>query len=283
MMNEEDEQLFDHAVEQQLMSYVYALIDPRDRRIFYIGKGGGNAGDGNDRPLHHLDEARFALNNPTVARSAKVNRILEIWETGENVEWCVVRHGLENDISFHVEAALIDLLEISVNGSCLNVQRGHGGAEHGLLDRQELQALAATPVNPNENSDFLNLNIFVFPIQRALDAGATPYEATRATWVVGKEFIHIDPARAPIAVGVSRGIVRGAFYVQEWNQAADGKRWEFRGNSKNDTELLNRNFVSVIDNARGYWLRGNFLIVQFNGNGQVRVVRGSQNREWQDL
>lgn len=33
---------FKQSVTEALKCYVYALIDPRDNRIFYIGKGTGN-------------------------------------------------------------------------------------------------------------------------------------------------------------------------------------------------------------------------------------------------
>ena len=33
---------FKQSVKEALAYYVYALVDPRDNRIFYIGKGKGN-------------------------------------------------------------------------------------------------------------------------------------------------------------------------------------------------------------------------------------------------
>ena len=42
---------FSAIVEEKLEWYVYALIDPRDGRLFYIGKGKGN------RVFAHAHEA----------------------------------------------------------------------------------------------------------------------------------------------------------------------------------------------------------------------------------
>ena len=33
---------FSQKVQEELKCYVYCLVDPRDRKIFYIGKGVGN-------------------------------------------------------------------------------------------------------------------------------------------------------------------------------------------------------------------------------------------------
>ena len=46
---------FDETTRTTLNSYVYALRDPRDRKVFYIGKAGGNNANGNDRVLHHFE------------------------------------------------------------------------------------------------------------------------------------------------------------------------------------------------------------------------------------
>lgn len=43
----------------RLLGYIYALKDPRDRKIFYIGQGVGN------RMFEHFAEAESYLNNPT--------------------------------------------------------------------------------------------------------------------------------------------------------------------------------------------------------------------------
>lgn len=36
------EKAFKQSVIESLKSYVYVLVDPRDNRIFYVGKGTGN-------------------------------------------------------------------------------------------------------------------------------------------------------------------------------------------------------------------------------------------------
>ena len=140
------------AVTQAILGrYVYALRDPRDRKVFYVGKAGGAEGQGNQRVFAHFAEARSALIDRPATESSKMRRIIDIWASGENVDWFIVRHGLgPNDEStvLHIEAALIDSFEISQNGPALNIQRGHHVANHGLLHSSDVRALAVLPVLP---------------------------------------------------------------------------------------------------------------------------------------
>lgn len=41
----------------KLKGYVYALVDPKESTVFYIGRAGGNEAQGNKRPDAHLKEA----------------------------------------------------------------------------------------------------------------------------------------------------------------------------------------------------------------------------------
>lgn len=244
--NELDE--LDGSLNTLLRGYVYALRDPRDQKIFYIGKAGGKDAAGNGRVLDHFEEARRALLNGSRNHSAKIRRILEIWSVGEDVEWFIVRHGLDSaELAHHVEGALIDLLEISQNGPTLNVQGGHQTATHGLLTRADLDSLKAQPVDPKQ---FIDRPIFVFPIQRALAGGRSVFDATSKSWRIGQKFQNLQNA---IAVGVSSGVAKGVFVVEKW--LPDGSLFRFEGRELEDPskELVGRNFVGVINKAKGYW------------------------------
>jgi hypothetical protein len=65
-----------------LAYYVYLLIDPRDGKVFYVGKGKG------ERCLQHSSKDDGA---------AKASKIAEIEAAGLTPQIDIIRHGLENE------------------------------------------------------------------------------------------------------------------------------------------------------------------------------------------
>lgn len=95
---------------------MYALIDPRNDEIFYIGKGTG------DRlQAHGRDSDRRRVNGSDV-ESAKMVRFDAIKGAGETVRIDVIRLGIATEQEdCQIEGALIDTLP-----GLLNKVRGHG-------------------------------------------------------------------------------------------------------------------------------------------------------------
>ncbi|WP_233590907.1 GIY-YIG nuclease family protein [Flavobacterium sp. GSP27] len=90
---------FSQKTQEELKSYVYILIDPRDNKIFYFGKGYGN------RVFSHINEAIF---NPSETEKLEIIRVIKI----ENlkVKHFIIRHGLEENEALIVKSVLIDFL-----------------------------------------------------------------------------------------------------------------------------------------------------------------------------
>ena len=74
--------------------YVYILIDPRDEKIFYIGKGVNN------RIFNHVNDS---LTNTLT--SDKLNLIREIINENKNVIHLILRHGLTEKEALIVESS----------------------------------------------------------------------------------------------------------------------------------------------------------------------------------
>ncbi len=95
-------QEFPLSVIEKLDYYVYLLIDPENKQVFYVGKGIGN------RIFAHINAA---LTDATP--SDKLDKIRAIRANGREVNHIVHRHGLAEKEAFEVEAALIDFIGLS--------------------------------------------------------------------------------------------------------------------------------------------------------------------------
>jgi hypothetical protein len=86
-----------------------------------------------------------------------------------------------------------------------------------------------------------------------------------------------------IAVGLRYAISVGSFQINNWNTAVlDSNKHEFvsilHPNPNTYDPLHNKNWINVLDKAKGFWQRGNYLIIDFDGQGHFRIKRGSQDR-----
>src|SRR4051794_1944331 len=78
-------------VSEHLGYYVYALIDPRNEAIFYVGKGKG------DRVYQHARHAKKVARSESRAE-LKLGRIQDIHHAGFDVRVELVRHGLTENV-----------------------------------------------------------------------------------------------------------------------------------------------------------------------------------------
>ena len=76
--------------------YVYGLIDPRNKKIFYIGKGTGN------RVFEHERESQGSPDSEKL----KLKTIDEIKRAGLEVEKLIIHSNLTESEAFAAEAAL---------------------------------------------------------------------------------------------------------------------------------------------------------------------------------
>jgi hypothetical protein len=118
-----------YEVAERLKYYVYALRDPRDGQVFYVGKGKGA------RINSHVVEAG---QDPTSER-AKLRKIPDVETSGREVELLFLRTELEEATALTVEQAVIDAFR--ADGHPLtNLVKGHDSGRLGLA---ELPAVVA--------------------------------------------------------------------------------------------------------------------------------------------
>lgn len=285
MRNEADAGLFDDLVAKKLGHYVYALFDPNTGQPFYIGKGGGRAGRGNRRIFDHFDEAR----GDSGTERDKLTKIRQIWETAGDVPWKIMRSGLESEHeALLVESALIDMLR-EMNVPLTNKQSGHGSAESGLKTRAELRAWSAPHLDlPSFPRSLINRPIFFFNIAKGVAERRSRYpdddpdmykEATCQFWNVSTRYRNLEGG---LAVGCINGITRTAVEIEGWKQVSD-TRWELIHGDCAETmpdlaALTFKNVGLIIDHCKGFWQRGNFLVVSVSDSTDIAVMRGSSSR-----
>lgn len=204
-------------VAHSLGYYVYLYVDPRDRNVFYVGKGKGQ------RALAHLSQ---------VNESRKVQKLAELRAAGLEPRLDILAHGLpDEEAAFRVEAAAIDLLGLD---RLTNEVRGIRSLQMGRMPLREVIAYyGAKPVKVVDPAVLIRIN-------RLYRHGMTDeelYEATRGVWVLGPR-----RERATYAMAVFEGVVREVYRIKTWHKAgttpystrtredvrAPG-RWEFLG------------------------------------------------------
>ena len=245
-----------------LRYYVYALRDPRDGRVFYVGKGIG------DRINAHLREAG---KDPESER-AKLRTINDIEAAGLEVDLLFLRTGIEDEpTAFVVEQAVIDAF--AADGHALtNLVRGHHSGSEGLASLNATVARhRALPCPP------IDLPLIMVKIQAGWRPDSTEqdvYDQTRGHWRIAPWVRD----RAQYCLGVAYGVVRGAYRIddwfsseQPWDQGKD--RWGFNGASAPELEHVVGTHVRDVFGGRVMYRR---YLDGYPGAANVELFRGSE-------
>lgn len=194
----------DRFSEKSLLSlgdfYVYGLIDPRTKKIFYIGKGAGN------RVFEHEKES---LNSPD-SDKLKLRTIAEIKAAGFDVEKIIINYNLTEEEAFAAEAALINVFNYIEDSKLTNIVSGHRSAE--ALSVQEFEKLnGAEELHPQD----IKHKILVIKINRLYHRSIDDdelYDAVRGIWRASKSKVKsID-----YVFGVYNSLIVAVYKPSEW-------------------------------------------------------------------
>jgi len=233
---------FSKSIQEALGFYVYALIDPFTKNIFYVGKASSN-----NRALDHLKSAK----NET----EKQKRINEIRAKGKEPIVEVIRYGISDEkTAFDIESAIIDSIGID---NLTNIVRGHG-IEKGRLTLEEIERLyGSKPINMNDIKE----SYIMFFITRTYNTSLSEleiYDATRQFWFKVSEAtrsrLENGSFKYSIALSIYDSVVVRVYSIVEWFKAGTtlstrklddySNRWEFVGNIIENHHLLGKKIVT---------------------------------------
>lgn len=201
----------DRFSEKSLLSlgdyYVYGLIDPRSKQIFYIGKGTKN------RVFEH---ERESLGSPE-SEKLKLKTISEIKDAGLEVEKIIINSNLTEEEAFAAEASLINAFNYVSDAGLTNIVAGHHSAEALSVDEYERINGAA----PLEEKDIRH-RILVIKINRLYRRGMDEkvlYDAVRGTWRASKEKVKT----VDYVFGVYNSLIVAVYKPSEWFVCKEAK------------------------------------------------------------
>jgi hypothetical protein len=201
---------------EKLGWYIYALVDPRNKEIFYIGKGKGN------RVFQHAKSAltsKADINNP----GNKIKQIREIISQGQDVETYIVRHGISSEkVAYETEATLIDFIKLSGSFKKIDLKNIvlNYRPELGLASTSTIESIYEAPKCPliTEPAVLFRVPKFWTPYTSA----AEMYEITRGWWVLGTR-----REKADYAFSIHNLVIRAIYEIHEWRPRKKGDRgWE---------------------------------------------------------
>ena len=183
--------------------YVYALVDPRDNKAFYIGKGTGNRVF-----AHEIESSKFSK-----IEKKKLQKIREIESEGLAVKRLIINWGLSEDEAFIAEATLINLLNYMPDIQLTNEVAGHHTHGSCTVEEFELQ-YGAVPLNPED----IKHSIIVIKINRLYRRDMSPaelYDIVRGYWAASLK--SIENRKVKYVFGVYNGLIVAVYKPDEWH------------------------------------------------------------------
>uniref|UniRef100_UPI003FEE07FA LEM-3-like GIY-YIG domain-containing protein n=1 Tax=Ruminococcus bromii TaxID=40518 RepID=UPI003FEE07FA len=186
---------FSDKVKQKLGYYVYALADPRDNKIFYIGKGINN------RIFQHEEK----LDN-----SNKSNRIKEILSSGNKIKKLIISYGLSEKEAFVAESALINIMNYIDSQSLTNVVSGHHTAP--VITAEDFEKIYGAEILSKEDIFHNLLIVKINSLYKYDMSDSQVMECARGHWI-------IDTKRAEncdYLIAVNHGLIVGVYENMKW-------------------------------------------------------------------
>ena len=245
--------------------YVYALVDPRNDKVFYIGKGIGNRVFSHEIESGKLPESE----------KKKLQKIRDIEENGYSVKRLIVNWGLSEDEAFIAEATLINLLNRMPEIQLTNEVSGHH--VHESLTTEEFELMYGAV--PLEKEDIKH-SILVIKINKLYRRGmseAELYDAVRGYWAASLK--SIETRKVKYVFGVYNGLIVAVYKPDAWYYGSELDKAPQRGILKpEDYERLKSrvyftcNDFTALDDEGKFYLNKSIVNLKVNQSAQNPIT-----------
>lgn len=214
-------EVFPKEVINKLKYYVYLYSDPRDDKIFYVGKGKNN------RVFQHLKDK---------SEKEKVIKIQELIDIRLKPKIEILVHGISDEYTAKkIEASIIDLLE---KDKLTNINNGYESSEFGRMNIEQVLSLySSKKVKISDNH-----KIILIRINKTFRYSLSPielYDITRSSW-------KIDPKKhqPEYAFAVYNSLVQEVYKITTW--LPDSSTFNTKNNDSNEKRPERYEFVGII-------------------------------------
>jgi len=186
----------DQSTIEKLGHYVYLLSDPKTKKVFYVGKGSKN------RVNHHA----ISASDPRTRKTEKIKTLRQIIKSTGKFNAIILRHGLNSETAFEIEAAMIDYLS---KGKLTNLVLGHHSTD------KEMMSLDDIKIKYEAKDAIFNEPVILINVRKLYHKDMSRkelYGATRKHWHAKRALNE----GIRIACAVYLGIIREVFVVKRW-------------------------------------------------------------------
>ena len=245
--------------------YVYALIDSRTDKVFYIGKGSGN------RIFNHEIES----NKTSESEKVKLQTIRSIEKEGLNVKRVIINWGLTEKEAFAAETSLINLLNFTSKIKLSNIVSGHHVHESLTVEYFEMLYGAKCLCE-----DDIRHSILVIKINKLYHREMTAkelYEATRGIWVVSLN--SIKKRKVQYVFAIYNQLIVAVYKPDEWHYVHEmidiPRPHEFENNITDNVRkrvyFISKDYESLDENQQ-FYLHKSIAKLKINQSAQNPIT-----------